>query len=157
MASIEEVFKNQASGPLERALNLLIVARNQPTTYNSSVGEERRSLTVAASGGMQLIKVIIYDQSKFIKFQNSTTLSVRNCIRKTQDEEQSIIITKSSKVFITQALVTPGRHVQQGNLLINPPAADVLPIQQAIRSPLKQRVSVCGRIVQVYLALTLPF
>ncbi|XP_052235525.1 uncharacterized protein LOC127847554 [Dreissena polymorpha] len=149
MALIEEVFRNRASGPLERALNLLIVARNQPSTYFASNGEERRSLTVAASDGVQVIKVTIYDQSKFMKFQTGTTLSVRNSIRKTQDGEQTLIITKSTKVFITQTLVAPGRHVQKGRILINPPAADVLPIQQAIRSPLKQRVSVCRRIVQM--------
>ncbi|KAH3782826.1 hypothetical protein DPMN_160746 [Dreissena polymorpha] len=140
MTLIEEVFRNRASWPLEKALNLLIVARNQPSTYTciASNGEERRSLTVAASDGVQVIKVTIYDQSKFMKFQTGTTLSVRNSIRKTQDGEQTLIITKSTKVFITQALVAPGRHVQQGQILINPPAADVLPIQQAIRSPLKQ-------------------
>ncbi|XP_052268749.1 uncharacterized protein LOC127870133 [Dreissena polymorpha] len=148
MALIDEVFRNRASGQLERALNLLIVARNQPSTYIASNGEERHSLTVAASDGVQVIKVTIYYQSKFMKFQTGTPLSVRHSIRKTQDGEQTLRITKPTKVFITQALVEPGRHVQQGQILINPPEADVLPIQQAIRSLLKQRVSVCGRIVQ---------
>ncbi|KAH3874489.1 hypothetical protein DPMN_037734 [Dreissena polymorpha] len=151
MALIDEVFRNRASGQLERALNLLIVARNQPSTYIASNGEERHSLTVAASDGVQVIKVTIYYQSKFMKFQTGTPLSVRHSIRKTQDGEQTLRITKPTKVFITQALVEPGRHVQQGQILINPPEADVLPIQQAIRSLLKQRVSVCGRIVQVLL------
>ncbi|KAH3823429.1 hypothetical protein DPMN_125228 [Dreissena polymorpha] len=93
MALIEEVFRNRASRPVERAVNLLIVARNQPSTYNTSIGEEKNILTVAASDGVQMIKVIINYQSKFMKFKTGTTLSVRKCIRKTLDGEQTLIIT----------------------------------------------------------------
>ncbi|KAL4223318.1 DNA-directed RNA polymerase I complex subunit Rpa2 [Mactra antiquata] len=39
-------------------------------------------------------------------------------------------------------------HAEEGEQLVNPPAAVVKPIEQALRSPLKQRVSVAGRILQ---------
>ncbi|KAH3712614.1 hypothetical protein DPMN_072366 [Dreissena polymorpha] len=74
MALIEEVFRNKASGPSERALNVLIVAKNQPSRYTTSDGGDIQSLNVAASDGVQVVKVTIYDQITFVKFQTGTTL-----------------------------------------------------------------------------------
>ncbi|KAL4233930.1 hypothetical protein ACF0H5_008602 [Mactra antiquata] len=42
----------------------------------------------------------------------------------------------------------PIAPAEEGEQLVNPPAAVVKPIEQFLRSPLKQRVSVVGRILQ---------
>ena len=50
---------------------------------------------------------------------------------------------------MTSGVEVPESHTHTGERLINPPAADTVPIQVALGSPFKMRVSVSGKIIQV--------
>ena len=100
------------------------------------------------SDGKQCILAIVYDESKFAKFSIGSSLALRDVIRKTK-ETKYIVITRVSTVFISSGVDVPESHKEISEKLINPPAADAVPIQVALGSPSKMCVSVSGKIIQV--------
>ena len=67
--------------------------------------------------------------------------------QKFEDRTQSIVATKNTKVFLTVPLEVPESHRGESFLILNPPHAATIPINEALRSPMKTRVSVVGRII----------
>lgn len=79
--------------------------------------------------------------------QAGTTLVLRDVIRKT--ESQSIVVTSATKVLIAAAIDVPQEHAQEGYRLLNPPPSEEVKIAIALSSPVKKKLSIAGKIVQV--------
>ncbi|KAJ8300756.1 hypothetical protein KUTeg_022275 [Tegillarca granosa] len=90
------------------------------------------------------MKCIIYDGVKFPKFKKGATLILKNIIKKTD----AIVVTSASKAFPVPKVEIPELIVNAGILIISPPPAEIKPLDDALRSPVKTRVSVMGQIIQ---------
>jgi hypothetical protein len=60
---------------------------------------------------------------------------LRDIIRKIEDGRKTIVIMKTTKVFMTSETKVPDAHQVEGNKMLDPLPAEVKPIVEAIRSP----------------------
>lgn len=145
MTSISNMFKERDNGPYSKPLKVKVVARSEIIKYSGADGTEKQSLAVAAT----VIKVTCYDCAKYSKLAVGNTVILRDVIRKKDDDQRSLVITKASKVFMSIQMDVPDSHRAQGCSILNPPPAETMDIAAALNSPLKKRLSECGKIVQV--------
>lgn len=143
------MFKERDNGPYSKPLKVKVVARSEIIKYSGADGTEKQSLAVAVSDGTTVIKVTCYDCAKYSKLAVGNTVILRDVIRKKDDDQRSLVITKASKVFMSIQMDVPDSHRAQGCSILNPPPAETMDIAAALNSPLKKRLSVCGKIVQV--------
>ena len=148
MAKISSTFSDRGTGPYSRPLKVKVVSTDEPVTDRGTDGSEKKALHTAISDGEQVVKLVCYDQTKFPKLAEGNTIVLREIIRKTEGT-QSIVATKNTKIFLTGGMEVPESHSGVGFLILNPPPAPTIPIKEALRSPMKTRVSVVGRVVQV--------
>ncbi|XP_052788867.1 uncharacterized protein LOC128223632 [Mya arenaria] len=98
-------------------------------SYQNESGQDEQSLTVALAD-FSAVKCVVYDDAKFPRFAVGQTVSPRNVIIR----DNTVIVTKTSKVFLV-----PGMDVQErereGDYLMHPPPATELPLEQALGSP----------------------
>ena len=149
MATISSTFSDRGTGPYSRPLKVKVVSTDEPVTYRGTDGSEKKALHPAISDGEQVVKLVCYDQAKFTKLAEGNTIVLREIIRKTEEGTQSIVATKNTNIFLTGGMEVPESHSGVGFLILNPPPAPTIPIKEALRSPMKTRVSVVGRVVQV--------
>ena len=148
MSAINDLFDKRDSGPYSKPLRVVVVASDEASKYRGQDGSERKCMSTAISDGTTCILCKVYAETKFSKFTSGTSLVMRDVIHKT-DDSRHIVVTEKTKVFVTAKMVIPDSHLTQGQAIIHPPSADVVPLQAALTSPAKKRVSVCGRLVQV--------
>jgi hypothetical protein len=75
---------------------------------------------------------------------------MRNLIPKTDINPKYFVATANSKMLIAmKALDVPEHHTNEGFLLINPPPSERVSISEALASPVKKKISISGKIVQV--------
>ena len=149
MVTISSTFSDRGTGPYSRPLKVKVVSTDEPVNYRGTDGSEKKALHTAISDGERVVRLVCYDQTKFHKLAEGNTVVLREIIRKTEDGTQSIVATKNTKIFLTGAMEVPESHSGEGFLILNPPPAQTIPKNEALRSPMKTRVSVVGRIVQV--------
>ena len=149
MTTISSTFSDRGTGPYSRPLNVKVVSTDEPVNYRGTDGSEKKALHTAISDGERVVKVICYDLTQFPKLAEGNTIVSREIISKTEDGTQSIVATKNTKIFLTGAMEVPESHSGEGFLILNPPSAPTIPLNEALRSPMKTRVSVVGRVVQV--------
>ena len=143
------MFGNRGSGPYSRPLKVKVIKRDEAMTYRGGDGNQRQALSCAVSDGSSTAKLVCYDPAQFSRLSVGNTVLVRECIRKMEDTQPTIIVTKASKIFLTGAIDVPEHHQVEANNILNPPPAETLPIKSALQSPVKRKVSVVGKIVQV--------
>ena len=145
MATISSTFSDRGTGPYSRPLKAKVVSTDEPVNYRGKDGSEKKALHTAISDGERVVKLVCYDQAKFPKLADGNTIVLREIIRETEDGTQSIVANKNTKIFLTDAMEVPESHICEGFLILNPPPAPTIPINEALRSPMKTRVSVVGR------------
>lgn len=74
---------------------------------------------------------------------------LRDVIRREDEGRPAIVITSATKTFITGPLEVPEGHKEQGEQIVNPPPPEVMPINVALTSPAKKRISIKGKVIQV--------
>ena len=60
-----------------------------------------------------------------------------------------IVVTSVTKVFMGTSIEVPDNHKCMGENMLNPPPAEKVTITEALGSPMKKKMSVEGKIVQV--------
>ncbi|KAJ8300231.1 hypothetical protein KUTeg_021750 [Tegillarca granosa] len=65
-------------------------------------------------------------------------------IEKYYQKTDAIVVTSASKAFPVPKVEIPEHIVNAGILIISPPPAEIKPLDDALRSPVKTRVSVMG-------------
>lgn len=148
MASLNEIFQESSHAPYAKPLRVKVVARGEVSHYTVQ-GDSRQCLSIALSDGNEVVRGLAFDPSKFSRFLFGKSVVLRDIIRKIEDGRKTIVITKTTKVFMTSEIEVPDAHQVEGNRILNPPPAEVKPIVEALRSPSKQKVSIRGKIVQV--------
>ena len=103
MSSIESMFGNRGSGPYSRPLKVKVIKRDEAMTYRGGYGNQRQALSCAVSDGSSTAKLVCYDPAQFSRLSVGNTVMVRECIRKMEDTQPTIIVTKASKIFLTGA------------------------------------------------------
>lgn len=150
MATLHSIFDNRSTGPYAKPVKVKVVARaEQPLKYKGPDGSDRQALTVAVSDSTSCCRCVCYDTTKFGKLTTGQTVVLREIIRKREDDQSTIVATKATKIFISSNIEVPAEHTAEGLRIVNPPAADTVTINAALRSPVKQKISVSGKIVQV--------
>lgn len=150
-ATLEEVCKERGQAPYnKKSLKVQVIAADSIRSYKNDQGQEKKSMNVAIGDNSMALKCIVYDETKFSKFKQGATLILKNIIKKTD----AIAVTSASKIFPTVKIEVPDHVVKSGIAIIRPPPADLKRLDEALRSPVKTRVSVMGQIIQVCDRLT---
>lgn len=150
-ATLEEICRERGQAPYnKKSLKVQVMATDSIRSYKNDQGQEKKSMNVAIGDSSMALKCVVYDESKFSKFKQGATLILKNIIKKTD----AIVVTSASKVFPTVKIMVPEHVVTSGIAIIRPPPADLKPLDEALSSPVKTRVSVTGQIVQVCDRLT---
>lgn len=155
MSTLKDAFQQKGSEPYTKPLKVTVVACNQPQSYSNSAGEEKRCMHCAVSDNVNVAKVIVYDDSKFAKFQLNNTVVLRDVIKKQEDCIMNIVVTKTTKVFLSTNMNISSDKVEEGKILLNPPPAPQVPLMTALNSPLKCKSTVAGIVVQVTFYISL--
>lgn len=144
-ATLEEVCRERGQAPYnKKSLKVQVIAADSIRSYKNDQGQEKKSMNVAIGDSSMALKCIVYDETKFSKFKQGATLILKNIIKKTD----AIAVTSASKIFPTVKIEVPDHVVKSGIAIIRPPPADLKPLDEALRSPVKTRVSVMGQIIQ---------
>ncbi|XP_052251125.1 uncharacterized protein LOC127858194 [Dreissena polymorpha] len=132
------------SMPYDKSARGRVVFASSPETYTNANGETKQSKSVAIADDKKAVKVVSYDPTQFNKLVEGKTIMLRNFIRR----DGYIILTRTSRLFPTQEIEVPDSRVQEGKALVNPPAAPVVSLREALRSPPKTKTTVCGKVIQ---------
>ncbi|KAJ8317193.1 hypothetical protein KUTeg_005097 [Tegillarca granosa] len=144
-ATLEELCKERGQAPYnKKSLKVNVFCTDNIRSYKNDQGHEKKSLNVAIGDATMAMKCIIYDEVKFPKFKKGATLILKNIIKKTD----AIVVTSALKAFTVPKVEIPEHIVNAGILIISPPPAEIKPLDDALRSPVKTRVSVMGQIIQ---------
>ncbi|XP_061191610.1 uncharacterized protein LOC133199788 [Saccostrea echinata] len=90
------------------------------------------------------IKCTIYDNTKFARFMEGSSVILRNFIKKVD----SIAVTTTTKLFPCNDVNVPQDISNRARILLNLPSAPTKPVSEALNSPPRVRVSIKGRIMQ---------
>ena len=74
---------------------------------------------------------------------------LRETIRREEEGVKTNTVTRNSKVFLVAPMEVPDNHVGQADIIVYPPAAEERTVKDALSSPVKKKVSVKGRVIQV--------
>lgn len=148
MTGFADIFQAKNLGPYAKPIRAKVVANGEVSTYTYN-NEEKKCLAIALSDGSRVVRGVAYDQFKFVKLKVGNSVVLRDVISKTEDGIDTVVITKSTKVFMTMNIETPASHEEDGKKILNPPPAAVKSLKEALQSPTKQKVSVLEKIVQV--------
>ena len=77
-ASLADLQK--VSGAFDRPVKVKVADRGTLVKYLGKDGEQKQSLTVAVTDGVGVVKIIIYDQTKFTRFSVGSSITLRNVI-----------------------------------------------------------------------------
>ncbi|WAQ99148.1 hypothetical protein MAR_023521 [Mya arenaria] len=143
MTTLTEAVSSRKPLPYDAGVKAKVVARGSILHYTSQ-GQDKQSLTVALADFSSAVKCIVYDAAKFPRFAVGHTVSLRNIIIR----NNTVIITKTSKVFLVPGMDVPEEREREGDHLVHPPPAPELPLDQALRSPAKSKVTVKGQLIQ---------
>ena len=92
-------------------------------TYRGGDGNQWQALSCAVSDGSSTAKLVCYDPAQFSRLSVGNTVMVRECIRKMEDTQPTIIVTQASKIFLTGAIDVPEHHQVEANNILNPPTS----------------------------------
>ena len=143
MATIQDCLKQQRTGPYSKSLKVRVVGQGELLKYRTN-GEERQCLTVAVSDGETCAKVLAYDPTKLKKLTVENSLVLRDVIVKQEEGKPLLVLTRQSKVFLTQQVDIPEDHYTEGDRIVNPPPALTVCVRDALSSPQKKKVSIAG-------------
>uniref|UniRef100_K1R6C5 Shieldin complex subunit 2 first OB fold domain-containing protein n=1 Tax=Magallana gigas TaxID=29159 RepID=K1R6C5_MAGGI len=87
---------------------------------------------------------VVYDQTKFPRFKEGSSVILRNVIKK----PDGVAVTSNTKVFPCAEVSVPEHIVNQAKNLLHPPPAPTKTVSEALNSPPKERVSIKGTITQ---------
>ncbi|KAH3874413.1 hypothetical protein DPMN_037656 [Dreissena polymorpha] len=149
MSTLEEIMNMDQSMPYDKSARGRVVFASSPETYTNANGETKQSKSVAIADDKKAVKVVSYDPTQFNKLIEGKTIMLRNFIRR----DGYIILTRTSRLFPTQEIEVPDSRVQEGKALVNPPAAPMVSLREALRSPPKTKTTVCGKVIQVFILL----
>jgi hypothetical protein len=141
-ATLAEAKK--ANGPFQKAIKVKVADASSPSNYTKD-GEEKKFMASAVTDGVTVMKLVCYDPSQFTKIRSGSTMLLRNVIIR----EQSLIATKSSRIFLSGDIDVPEDKILEGKRLLNPPVAEFITIEQGLTSPAKKCLSIKGKLVQV--------
>ncbi|XP_052814030.1 uncharacterized protein LOC128241087 [Mya arenaria] len=111
-------------------------------------GTERGGKKFVSSDSFSYTQKQGQDVSKFPKCEWGASLALQDIIRKA-DDARHLVITKNRKAFVTAGIkVPPLESHSHWGCAMNPQAAAAVPLDKALQSPQKTRVSVSGKIVQ---------
>ncbi|KAH3753786.1 hypothetical protein DPMN_188436 [Dreissena polymorpha] len=144
MSTLEEIMNMDQSMPYDKSARGRVVFASSPETYTNANGETKQSKSVAIADDKKAVKVVLYDPTQFNKLVEGKTIMLRNFIRR----DGYIILTRTSRLFPTQEIEVPDSKVQEGKALVNPPAAPVVSLREALRSLPKTKTTVCGKVIQ---------
>ena len=131
--------------PYDKSVRAKVVSEGDVVTYRNSQGETKQSKTVALADEATTVKAVCYEPKLFSKLALNSALKVRNVISR----DGSMILTSTSKVFPVGAFDVPAARREEGEALVHPPPAPVVPLYEAITSPPRSKTSVRGKVVQV--------
>lgn len=143
-ATLADVKK--VNGPCQRALKVRVAEVGTPLTYKKD-SEERKSLAAAVTDGISIAKLICYDPIQFGRIKPGSTVTLRNIIVR----DETLIITKSSRAFLSANLDVTEEILHRAKEIINPPVAKTINIKEGLASPPKKCISIQGQLVQVNL------
>ncbi|WAR02995.1 hypothetical protein MAR_009553 [Mya arenaria] len=133
------------SGPYTKPMRLKVVGVTDVNKY----GDGKQCLRMVVSDGHSIIVCLAYDPSKFNKLTMGSFVVARDVIRKKEDGQQTLVFTRNTKLFLTSSVGVSEELTTQAQALLHPPPAPVTPINTALLSTKRQRVSIQGKIVQL--------
>jgi len=137
--------KTLATSPYQKTIKALVVCTEPPKCYVNDRGEERQMKVSAIADNETAVKMIVYDPMKFKNVVQGKSIILRNFIPK----GDNIVITKNSYVLLTTEVVVPQDVQDEATNILYPPPPPIIQLKDAKTSPLKRRLSIQGKVVEV--------
>ena len=142
--------QHNKAGPYQKSVRVLVTGVHPAVEYQSD-GQTKKAINCVVADDTRAAKVAVFDEAKFARFKDGTSLILRNVIVK--PETQSLTVTSRSQVFPSAPVEVESTILDEASRLFSPPPAEVTSIDKALASPVKTKVSIMGQIMKVRIFL----
>ena len=143
-------FMNERAGPYKKPLKVTVVAVGKKESYRTTDGVQKEMLPVGIADQKNAALLHCYNKSLYMKFTEGKSLVLHNIVKKS---DGTVVLTEGSRVFVTTVMDIEDTLKMAAENLLNPPPAPVSPLKEAIRCPLRQRISIAAKVKQVSVIL----
>lgn len=142
---IKDYLEESSGDKVSDTLCFTVIAIGKKRTFMSKNQKEIQMWSVAIGDNTGACKMYVYNEAQIQKLQPLKSYLMKFFTPKTTH----ITTNNDTKFFRSQYMVLPRGVLDEGNALLHPEKPEHMTVDQAKKSPMKKRVSVEGKIVNV--------